>query len=217
METSWYPELEAEGTLLAVFRRLLCPDVPLEEMKSWPGRNVVLNRPDRSVNVTLGYTERRFLLQFWLRGAYVASGSTADLAAAAEAARDWAAGATTAEMTTAWPFTEFGAWARACERGEGIEYKWRQLHAHRDEAPQLVPLSRFIERAAAEPRLRAWFPFTSHFTLGFRRTPGRAPAAGVWVTAVRDGGFEVQGPDRETVVVPDVETTVARVLALLDG
>ncbi|WP_152603656.1 hypothetical protein [Amycolatopsis rifamycinica] len=35
---------------------------------------------------------------------------------AREAARDWAAGATTAAMTARWPFAEFGAWAEACER-----------------------------------------------------------------------------------------------------
>ncbi|MET8845923.1 DUF6193 family natural product biosynthesis protein [Amycolatopsis sp. NPDC004625] len=216
METGWYPEIDAEGTLLAVFRSLLGPDVPLEELESWPGRNVVLRSPERSVDVSLGSAERVFLLQFWLRGAHVASGRTADLAAAAQAARDWAAGATTAAMSAGWPFAEFGAWAQACERGEGIDFTWRQFHARRDEVPQLRPLSRFIELAVDEPRLRALFPFTSHAMLGFRRTPGRGPALGVWVAPAR-GGFEVRGPDRAAVPVPDAEAAVARVLALLDG
>lgn len=210
-----YPEVEAAGTLLAAFRDVLGPDVHLEEMPAWPGRNVVARGRDRSVDTVLGSEKRVFLLQFWARRIHYASGQTADLAAAAGAARDWVAGATPDAMRAAWPFARFGDCADACERGEGVEYMWQQYFAYRDRAPQLVPLRRFIELAMAEPRLRSRYPFTSHGTLGLRPAAEPSPSLGVWVTPGRDGGFRVRGPDREEVRVPDAEAAVARVVSLI--
>lgn len=119
-ELDLYPELEAAGSLLAVFRDVLGPEIHLEEMTAWPGRNVVVRGGSRSVDVTLGSAERVFLAQYWADKIHYAGSYTADLVAAAGAARDWVSGATTSAMTAAWPFARFGAWAEACERGEAI-------------------------------------------------------------------------------------------------
>lgn len=74
---------------------------------------------------------------------------------------------------------------------------------------QLVRLSRIIELAMDEPRLRALYPFTSHATLGFRRAAGIGPSLGVWGTPADGGGFVVREPE---VHVADAESAVAEVL-----
>jgi hypothetical protein len=215
VDSGRYPEAEAAGSLFAVVRDLLGPDVHVEEKQSWRGANALVRGGERSVDVTLAANERLFLLQFWARRVHYASGKTADLAAAAGAARDWVSGATTDAMTSAWPFAAFGEWAKACERGEATEHSWQGYFADRHRAPQLRAMSRVIELAMEEPLLRSLHPFFSHDTLGFRPSVEPVAALGVWVTPVREGGFVVRDPQRREVRVPDAEAAVARVVSLL--
>jgi hypothetical protein len=75
------------------------------------------------------------------------------------------------------PFMHATAEASAYEGGEAIELKWQRLlmdglpHSYQALLREmgLVPL---IERAAAEPRLRQLYPYTSHAFLRFSRWVG---------------------------------------------
>jgi hypothetical protein len=111
------------------------------------------------------------------------------------------------------PFAEFGPFAEACERGEGIEFTWQRYHANPQQEPQLTS---FITAALREPRLRAWSPFTSMGTLGFRPTVGRSPAVGLWVRPQGDDRYLVRGPDGE-VCVADAAGSIVLALGVLDA
>ena len=191
--------------LLAELRDRLGPDADLETT-SWPDVSVVVRAGERSVDVVPAAGTPTFTMQFWRERAVHAIGGGADLDAAADAARAWLAGAMPAVLRES---RTLGTWV---DRSDGIEFRWQVSHALRHRVSQLVRVSRVIELAMAEPRLRALYPFTSHDMLGFRRGPYPSRALGVRVSPERDGSFTVRYPERQDVKVPDAEAAVAEVL-----
>lgn len=102
-----------------------------------------------------------------------------------------------------------------------LRLTWRWSHAvHRIRwpgrpYPGIVPL---LEAAAAQPRLRRLYPFTSHFTLYFSSSTGYPwIVRGGSVEPLRDGRFRVRRRDPVAVIgeVDTAEEAVNLVLELL--
>ncbi|WP_416975777.1 DUF6193 family natural product biosynthesis protein [Streptomyces sp. 4F14] len=113
--------------------------------------------------------------------------------------------------------------AAARRRGtvDVVEARWqwkRAVHEIRSPGrpyPGIVPL---LEAAAAQPRLRRLYPFTSHFALLFSSSTGCPwSVRGGSVEALRDGRFAVRRRDPFAVIgeVESVEEAVVMVLGLL--
>jgi hypothetical protein len=169
---------------------------------------------DRHVDVHIAGDERVFLMSFWMRGVQMATGTTDSLAAVAAATATFLAGTRVRQLAAAAPFVSFGGFAEALERGEpeAITYRWqRYLDIDLARARHVRDLHDFIVAAAAEPRLRALFPFTSHQDLGLRRSvhdPQSRTLA--WVRPFGPDRYLVAGPDRRQLYSPGpVHTTLS--------
>jgi hypothetical protein len=167
----------------------------------WFRTDAVVENGDRHANVHLTPGERTFAVDFWTSGMQMASGSASDLAHVAAAVDVFLGGADLRRLHAVWPFVEYHGLAEAFERGqpEAIDYIWRRMLTD----PPRHGLHDFLLAAADEPRLRALFPFTSHFDLGFRRFV-RSPENPVlaWVRPCGDGHYLIAGPDRRQLYTP---------------
>jgi hypothetical protein len=126
-------------------------------------------RAERSVVVCAALETRKFGVDLWSEGIQYFSGWSTELSGIAVVAPSWLDddAASAAATAARFPHLELHEFACDYERGDAIERRWRSLLE--DEAEPLFPL---VEAAAAEPRLRRLFPFTSLGRLKFSRWVG---------------------------------------------
>jgi len=171
-----YPDLVAQGGLANALRtalREIGSALPVAELdKSM--RFVVYARIEagtRSSQIYIGAQTRLFSFDFWNRGVYLAHGATPEILAVARSIDKWIASTcTTGELAREFPFVRVSPDADAYERGEEVEMKWRNYLASLGET--FPELTAFVTAAAAEPRLRQLFPFTSMNRFCFSRCTG---------------------------------------------
>src|SRR5262245_3038689 len=126
---------------------------------------------DRFSQIYIAAQSRLFLFDFWSRGVNLANGETPDILEMVQAIDKWiGSNCTSAELARDFSCVKVKPDASAYERGEVVELRWRQylssLPKHHRE------LNAFITVAAAEPKLRQLFPYTSLNTFCFSRCTG---------------------------------------------
>jgi hypothetical protein len=112
---------------------------------------------------------RTFSFDFWNRGVCLAHG--AEILDTARSIDKWiVSGCSTGELASSFPFVQVQPTAAAYERGEEVEMRWRKyLDSLGERFPELTA---FVAAAAAEPKLRQLFPFTSLNRFCFSRCTG---------------------------------------------
>ncbi|HKE55328.1 MAG TPA: DUF6193 family natural product biosynthesis protein [Pyrinomonadaceae bacterium] len=125
----------------------------------------------RFSQIYLGAKTRMFSCDFWNRGVSLAHGATPEIMELARAIDKWIAfGWSTGELASAFHFVQVKPTAATYERGEEVEMRWRQYLASVGE--RFPELTAFVSAAAAEPKLRQLFPFTSLNRFCFSRCTG---------------------------------------------
>ncbi|MFD3516418.1 DUF6193 family natural product biosynthesis protein [Streptomyces sp. NPDC058657] len=86
----------------------------------------------------------------------------------------WAQGRSLRELQAGLPFLHFGERAEAHERGPlaVVEPQWRKTRTEAAEAPDFPGFGALVEAAHANPRLRQFYVYSSHRTLGFSSCTG---------------------------------------------
>jgi hypothetical protein len=126
---------------------------------------------ERLSQIYIAAKARMFVFDFWNRGVCLAHGITPDIDDTARAIDKWGASqCSTGELASAFRFVEVSSAAAVYERGEEVEMVWQEYLA----APsaRFPGLMAFIVAAAAEPKLRQLFPFTSMDGFFFSRCTG---------------------------------------------
>lgn len=126
---------------------------------------------ERFSQIYIGSRTRMFSFDFWNRGVCLADGATPEILEVAGSIDKWiASGCSTGELASAFRFVHVKPTAAAYERGAEVEVRWREyLASLGDRFPELTA---FVIAAAAEPRLRQLFPFTSLNLFCFSRRTG---------------------------------------------
>ncbi len=174
--TEPYPDLIQQGGLANALR------VALREI----GSPLSVSELDKSVTcvvyarvesgprfsqVYIGAKTRMFCFDFWNRGVCFAHGATPEILETARSIGKWiACGCSTGELASAFRFVEVEPTAAAYERGEEVEMRWREYLA--SPGKTFRELTAFAAAAAAEPKLRQLFPFTSMNSFCFSRCTG---------------------------------------------
>jgi hypothetical protein len=169
----------------------------------------------RLSQVHIGANARMFVFDFWNRGVCLAHGITPDIDETARAIDTWAASeCSTGELASAFRFVEVSPAAAVYERGEEVEMQWQQYLA--SPAARFPGLRTFIVAAAAEPRLRQLFPFTSLNRFFFSRCTGY-PFTRDTPHVIPLGGakYEVMSCSGESLGRGDAADAVALVVAAL--
>jgi uncharacterized protein DUF6193 len=96
------------------------------------------------------------------------------------------------------------------------EQIWQWYRDTPDRPDDLAGLQAFCAAAAEVPRLRALYPFTSPYLLGFRRTAEYTPGIGLWVVPVGEGRYQVRGPELREYGEADAAGSVRLALTALD-
>ena len=172
--TDLYPDLVEQGGLANALRaalREIGSGLPVSELDV---RFVVYARIEsgtRFSQIYIGAQERLFSFDFWNRGVCLANGTTPEILAAARSIDKWiTSSCTTGELARAFSFVQLNPGADVYERGEEVEMRWRGYLASLGE--RFPELTAFVTAAAAEPRLRQLFPFTSLNRFCFSRCTG---------------------------------------------
>jgi hypothetical protein len=172
----FYPDVVAHGGLAnavgAALREIGSP-LPATELDK-AVRFVAYARVEsgkRLSQIYMAAQERLFMFDFWSRGVDLAKGKTKDLIEMARAIDKWiGSNCTAAELANAFLFVEASSAASAYESGEIVELRWQQyLASLSKDHPKLRA---FITAAAAEPKLRQLFPYTSLDNFCFSRCTG---------------------------------------------
>jgi Family of unknown function (DUF6193) len=125
----------------------------------------------RFSQIYIGAKTRMFSFDFWDRGVYLAHGATPEILEMTRSIDKWiASGSSTTELATAFRFVRVEPNATAYELGEEVEMRWRNYLASLSES--FPELNAFVNAAAAEPKLRQLFPFTSMSVFCFSRCTG---------------------------------------------
>jgi hypothetical protein len=125
----------------------------------------------RFSQIYIGAKTRMFSFDFWNRGVCLAHGATPEILGMARSIDKWiASGCSTCELASAFRFVQVEPTAVAYERGEEIEMRWRQYLASLGE--RFPELTAFVAAAAADPKLRQLFPYTSMSRFCFSRCTG---------------------------------------------
>jgi hypothetical protein len=174
--TDLYPDLVEQGGLANGLRaalREIGSDLPVSELDK-SVRFVVYARVEsgsRFSQIYVGAQTRIFTFDFWNRGACLAHAATPEILQVAQSIDKWiAARCTTAELASAFHFVRVEPRAAAYERGEEVEIRWRDYLASL--GATFPELTAFVTAAAAEPKLRQLFPFTSLNRFCFSRCTG---------------------------------------------
>jgi hypothetical protein len=171
-----YPDLIEKGGLAIALREALreigSPLSVSELDKSVPFVAYArVESGSRFSQVYIGAEKRMFLFDFWNRGVCLAHGATPEILEMAGSIDKWIASAcTTDELARAFRCVTIAAFAAVYERGEEVEARWRQYLASLGET--FPELTAFVAVAAAEPKLRQLFPFTSLNRFCFSRCTG---------------------------------------------
>ena len=174
--TDLYPDLVEQGGLANALRAAFSEigsTLPVSELdKSM--RFIVYARVElgpRFSQIYIGAPTRMFTFDFWNRGVCLAQGATPEILQVARSIDKWiASGCRTGELAGAFNFVRVKPAAAAYERGVEVEMRWRQYLASLGET--FPELAAFLTAAAAEPKLRQLFPFTSLNRFCFSRCTG---------------------------------------------
>ena len=125
----------------------------------------------RFSQIYIGSHIRMFSFDFWNRGVCLAHGATPEILEMAKSIDKWiASGCSTGELMSMFSFVKVDQSASAYERGEEVEMQWQDcLASFGTRFPKLMA---FVNAAAAEPKLRQLFPFTSLNYFCFSRCTG---------------------------------------------
>lgn len=174
--TTLYPDLVEQGGLANALRaalREIGSQLSVSELDK-SVRLVVYARVEwgpRFSQVYVGAEKRMFGFDFWNQGVCLAYGATPEILEVARSIDKWVASScTTAELASAFRFVQVEPAAAAYERGEEVEMRWQEYLASLAET--LPELRAFVTAAAAEPKLRQLFPFTSLNRFCFSRCTG---------------------------------------------
>jgi hypothetical protein len=171
-----YPDLIEQGGLanaLQAALRKIGSSLSVSELDK-SVRFVVYARVEsgcRFSQIYIGAKTRMFSFDFWNRGVYLAHGATPEIVEMARSIDEWiASGCSTVELASTFRFVQVQPTAAAYERGEEVEMRWRYYLASLGE--RFPELTAFVTAAAAEPKLRQLFPFTSLNRFCFSRCTG---------------------------------------------
>jgi hypothetical protein len=174
--TALYPDLIEQAGLAnairAALREIGSPLSVSELDKSVPF--IVYARIEsgpRFSQVYIGAKTRMFSFDFWNRGVFLAHGATPEILEMARSIDKWiASSCSTGELASVFRFVQVQPTAAAYERGEEVGMRWQEYLASLGESfPELMA---FVAAAAAEPKLRQLFPFTSMNRFCFSRCTG---------------------------------------------
>jgi hypothetical protein len=215
----WYPDVAAAASASRAWQ----PEFDGLEVTPTDGvvgahRGATVRHGDLQADVMLGWAERSFRLNLRSGRSVVMQGFAPDLAAAARPARRWLAGARAPAIAAAFPFLGSVALAEAEERGDRRAAKWLWLRENHCDGPVGQRLSAFVALAFHEPRLRALYPYTSHYVLCFSQTTEWPYTRGLpKVEPVTPSRFVVHAPGRRAYEETDAAGALRLVLAEMDG
>ena len=223
IDGSLYPDLAEAGGLAPLLRQMAATrhiDLGEVEPNTPHGRGLYITArmtSDRGpVGVLLGLESRRFSISLGdaktARG--WASGSTPDIAEAAQAIEAWRHGAKLREMAERFPFIDYPRLSQGYEDGKSVETQWNILLEDSDFS-EYHSLLAALHADSAVSRL---FPYFSHWVLRLTRDPfdpdahqiviGDAPEASRHEVYLMDSGPKI------TVAADEV---VDRVKSLLNS
>lgn len=215
-----YPDVAAHGSLAEALQAAAADQgmsLPLAITPSDPLRHakitsVVPHR--RSAYVAAWHHERNWTIWGSSNDSLMICGSTKDLRELLEVIRGWAEGAGLDEIGRTAPFELLTGRLEVPDNNlaDVIESEWRYLlkEARDLDWPEYQAL---IEAAYAEPRLRRFYPFTSHWTLGFSTTPYPFSPEFVGVSSPRgSGGYTIR--DRANGFALTQVATLAEAIAI---
>ncbi|GAA3089133.1 hypothetical protein GCM10017562_69610 [Streptomyces roseofulvus] len=174
-----FPDIAAAGSLAAALRAVAdgaLDDVPLTSPDGGPLSSASAGSvlPHReAMRVSAWSHERKWSVSAAepLLGLSLVHGVTDDLAQVAAALRAWHDGRTPDDVHAVAPFVRPSGRLELTDRDPArmAESEWRHLVAEAAalDAPFADAYRALVEAAYAEPRLRALYPFTSHWTLRF--------------------------------------------------
>lgn len=169
-----YPDLIEQGGLakaLQAAMRKVSSALSVEEFDLPAPVFARVEAGERFSQVYIAAKLRIFVFDFWNRGVCLAHGITPEIQDTAKAIDKWVASrCSTGELARAFRFVEVSPAAAVYERGEEVDMQWRQYLA--STGAGFPGLMAFIVAAAAEPRLRQLFPFTSMNRFVFSRCTG---------------------------------------------
>jgi Family of unknown function (DUF6193) len=170
VDETLYPELAGRGLSAALRAELAALGSDVEP--SWDPPLALWShaaRGSRSGEAYAAADERSFGLDLWAEGVEYLSGWSSDLGEVAAAIDLWLADADAETTAERFAFLALNEFARAYDRGDAIEIRWR---SYLGQPPDEQPLLELIAAAAGEPRLRRLFPYTSMDALMFSRWVG---------------------------------------------
>ncbi|MDX2294016.1 MULTISPECIES: DUF6193 family natural product biosynthesis protein [Streptomyces] len=199
-----FPDIAAAGSLAAALRAVAdgaLDDVPLTSPDGGPLSSASAGSvlPHReAMRVSAWSHERKWSVSAAepLLGLSLVHGVTDDLAQVAAALRAWHDGRTPDDVHAAAPFVRPSGRLELTDRDPArmAESEWRHLVAEAAalDAPFADAYRALVEAAYAEPRLRALYPFTSHWTLRFSAaTRPFLDVVGPNLCCAREGGYRV--------------------------
>lgn len=169
----------------------------------------------RFSQIYLGAKIRMFSFDFWNRGVCLAHGATPDIQDMAAAIDRWVvSGCSTGELARDFCFVQAEAYAATYERGEEVELRWQNYLKSLGEC--FPELTAFVTAAAAEPKLRQLFPFTSLNRFCFSRCTGYPFTRDTpHVVPLGDEQYEVVGPSGKSLGRGSAADAVALAVAAL--
>ncbi|MEV0352211.1 DUF6193 family natural product biosynthesis protein [Nonomuraea sp. NPDC050680] len=190
-----YPDVAAHGSLAAALQAAAAGQgmtLPLNVTPSDLLRHATITSvvPHRhSSYVSAWHHERAWTIWGSSNDRLMICGSTKDLSELPEVIRNWAEGASLDEIDQAAPFDlrtgRFEVPDNNLAEVIASEWQYTLKDARDADWPEYQAL---IEAAYAEPKLRRFYPFTSHWTLGFSTTPYPFSPEFVGVSSPRGSG-----------------------------
>jgi hypothetical protein len=194
IDWSMYPEITAHGGLgpaiLDTARRLSLDvgelRIPEGEYGFW---TVTMESGPRGVAVTVGVSERAFVVNAWASPYVQAQGATPELTDAVRVADRWRQGVTLVQLKAHCPFMDYAGLAEAFERGDPIEFEWADVLVD----PELEAIRPMLRAARAHQRLGRMFPTVDYlFLLRLYVDPFDRDAGQVRIWESSKGGYQVE-------------------------
>ncbi|KJS61841.1 DUF6193 family natural product biosynthesis protein [Streptomyces rubellomurinus] len=190
-----YPEIARHGSLAAALRALAAEQglvLDAEAHDGDPLRRAAAASvlPHREAVAVSGWVhERRWWVSAWATNGMVLSGVTDELGQVPAVMAAWARGASVDEIGR---IAGFDVLTGRFEVPDGnavdviaAEWQYRLKEARDTDWPEHLAL---VEAAYAEPRLRRFYPFTSHWALRFSRLPRPFVPSFATLSAPKGGG-----------------------------
>ncbi|RCS44744.1 hypothetical protein DTL42_17655 [Bremerella cremea] len=190
-----YPDLRKAGGLSAAFNvalsalesRLTAKDLP-EDIRFVNYARIAAD--DRFSQVYIAAEERLFLIDFWRAGVQYANAQTDSLALSARLIDSWVGKACSLDELCKLPAIRLRPGAKAFDAGNEVNFAWERYLSDDDDLPELRELFRL---AAAVPKLRQLFPFTSLHRLCFSRCTGYPYVCDLpYLCPCEDGTYEAR-------------------------